>query len=194
MNFEVFNRFPTLHTERLDLKKLEMSHIQEFYSIFSRETVMFQYGMYPITELKDAAWFIERFTESFKAKRSVRWGLFLKNTNLLIGTCGFHGLNELSSRAEIGYELHDAYWHQGYMHEALGTIINWGFTTFDLNRIEALIYPNNDASEQSVKRFGFKYEGCLRQYAFFRDVYQDLNMFSLIRQEWLINEDSNRRG
>lgn len=194
MNLDALNTFPVLETERLKLTKIEPFFLEAFYDIFSREEVMEKYGMFPITELKDAAWFIDRFNESFKGKRSIRWGLILKSENKLIGTCGFHGFNELSSRAEIGYELNDTYWHKGYMSEALDAIIEWGFTAFELNRIEALIYPDNPSSERIASRHGFKFEGCLRQYAYFRNVYQDLNMFSLLKQEWLNHENTSSRG
>ncbi len=80
------------------------------------------------------------------------------------------------------------------MSEALDAIIKWGFTSFDLNRIEALIYPDNPSSELIASRHGFKLEGCLRQYAYFRNVYQDLNMFSLLKQEWINHENTSGRG
>ncbi|GAU78985.1 GNAT family N-acetyltransferase [Fusibacter sp. 3D3] len=194
MRLEALDVFPVLETERLILTKIEPFYLESFYEIFSKEKVMEKYGMFPITELKDGAWFIERFNDSFKNKRSIRWGLILKSNHKLIGTCGFHGFNELSSRAEMGYELDDQYWHKGLMREALEAIIKWGFTTFELNRIEALIYPDNVASEQIVIRNGFVFEGCLRQYAYFRNVYQDLNMYSLLKEEWLIHENISSRG
>ncbi|MBF4691840.1 GNAT family N-acetyltransferase [Fusibacter ferrireducens] len=193
MRLEALDIFPVIETERLRLCKIEPLYLEAFFDIFSKEKVMEKYGMFPITELNDAVWLIERFNEGFINKRSIRWGLILKSNNKLIGTCGFHGFNELSSRVEMGYELNDLYWHKGLMGEALKAIIKWGFTTFELNRIEALIYPDNPASEQVVMRNGFKYEGCLRQYAFFRNVYQDLNMYSLLKQEWAIYENISRR-
>ncbi len=184
MNTNIFSQFPVLETERLFLGRIEPVHLKDFYEIFSSENVMVLYGMYALTEYKDAAWFIQRFNESFAARRSIRWGMYLKSNGKLIGTCGYHGFSEMSSRAEMGYELNEVFWRQGYMDEALKAIITWGFSVFDLNRIEVLIYPENQASEGIALKNHFKFEGLLRQYAYFRDIYQDLNMFSLLRQEW----------
>ena len=194
MRLEALNSFPALETERLWLKELRTSDIFDFFDIFSRENVMELYGMFPINELDDAQWFIERFNDSLKNKRAIRWGIYDKKHNRLIGTCGFHSFNELASRAEMGYELHEDYWRKGIMNEALNAIIKWGFNIFELNRIEALIYPSNLASEMLILKCGFTKEGLLRQYAFFREVYQDLNIFSLLKQEWRYNENINSRG
>ncbi|MNH46591.1 ribosomal-protein-S5-alanine N-acetyltransferase [compost metagenome] len=51
----------------------------------------------------------------------------------------------------------------------------------NLERIEAFVYPENETSENMLKKLGFVHEGYLRKYAYFRDKHQDLNMFSLIK-------------
>jgi ribosomal-protein-alanine N-acetyltransferase len=51
----------------------------------------------------------------------------------------------------------------------------------NLNRIEALVYPENTDSHSLLMKSGFLKEGILREYAFFRDVRQDLVMYSLLK-------------
>ncbi len=60
------------------------------------------------------------------------------------------------------------YWHQGYMSEALRAMLAYGFETLELNRIEALVMPENEASAILLLRLGFSEEGVLREYAFFK--------------------------
>jgi ribosomal-protein-alanine N-acetyltransferase len=56
----------------------------------------------------------------------------------------------------------------------------------NLNRVEALIMPGNIASEKVLLKLGFQCEGLLRQYAYFKDSFYDLQMFALLKQDWII--------
>lgn len=76
-------------------------------------------------------------------------------------------------------------WGKGYIKEVLKAIIGYGYEVMNLNRIEAVVYPENKASIKSLINQGFKKEGLLEEYAFFRNVYQDLIMFSLLKKNWV---------
>jgi hypothetical protein len=52
---------------------------------------------------------------------------------------------------------------QGYMFEALCAAIAWGWAQMDLNRIEAVVHPDNAGSIALLERLGFVLEGRLRQ-------------------------------
>ena len=79
------------------------------------------------------------------------------------------------------HELHRDYWDRGFVHEAVGEIINFSFDNLDIQRIEAMIYPDNINSKKSLESLGFQYEGLLRNYVYFRNKHQDMKMYSLIR-------------
>jgi len=123
---------------------------------------------------------ITNFTNVFVEGKSIRWAIELKKDNKLIGTCGFHNWNKRHLRAEIGYELNDNYWKIGYVFEAISEIISFGFSKLELNRIEALVYPENINSHSSLAKLGFSREGLLKEYCIFRDKKQDLIMYSMI--------------
>ncbi|MGR5874200.1 GNAT family N-acetyltransferase [Bacillus pacificus] len=57
---------------------------------------------------------IQTFKNRYEEGSVFRWGIEKKGTDQLIGTCGFHLINHHHKRAEIGYELDDTYWGQGY--------------------------------------------------------------------------------
>ncbi|MDK2866074.1 MAG: [ribosomal protein S5]-alanine N-acetyltransferase [Clostridiales bacterium] len=186
MDKAVFTNFPIIHTERLTLRALANTDTYDFYRILSSETAMRYYGIMPIETREIASWFIDQYRSGFLNETLIRWAITLRESDDFIGSCGFQGLNENASRAEIGYELHPNYWGVGYMKEALSAIIAWGFDIFELNRIEALIYPENRPSEKTVLSLGFTLEGCLKEYAFFRNQYTDLNLFRLLKREYTL--------
>ena len=177
--------FPKLETDRLILKEIEVENATSIFNIFSNEEVMKYYGQFPMKSIEEAENLIAMFDENFKNGKGIRWGILLKEESKIIGTCGYHNWNKRHSRAEIGYELSMDAWGKGYITEAVKAIIDYGYEIMYLNRIEAVVYPENKASMRSLINQGFKKEGLLEEYAFFRNVYQDLIMFSLLKKNWL---------
>lgn len=176
------NIFPILETDRLWLRELKLSDCHDFLEIFSSESVMKWYGMFPIDSMESAIKILENLRNTFPEGRGLRWAVVHKESGKFIGTCGFHNHNLMSRRAEIGYELSEAFWNQGFATEAIQAMLAFGQNYMNLHRIEALVYPENIASKKALVALGFEEEGLLRGYAYFRNRYQDLQMFSLINE------------
>ncbi|SHH34446.1 GNAT family N-acetyltransferase [Clostridium grantii] len=182
MEYLLERDFVVIETERLILRRIDLSDNTDLFEIFSSEKIMMFYGMFPMKELIESDNLIMNFNKGFEEGRTIRWGIELKKENKLIGTCGYHNWNKKNFRAEIGYELSDKYWRKGYITEAVNGIIEYGFHHMCLNRIEALVYPENIASQESLRKLGFVKEGLLREYAFLRNKKQDLIMYSLLKR------------
>ena len=180
----MFEAHYVLETERLLLRELKEEDAEDLYEIFSSEEVMRYYGMYPVEEIESVKEMIRNFHSGFMNNRSIRWGIVEKLSSKVVGTCGFHCINERHLRTEIGYELSEKYWHKGYMQEALKEIIGYGFDKLKFMRIEGLIYPDNKSSRKSLEKLGFREEGLLREYMNFRDERTDLLIFSLLKREF----------
>ncbi len=172
--------FPIIETKRLILRSLHATDCHAMLDIFSKESVMQYYGMYPIRTLENAINLINALQNTFYEDRGIRWAMVLKEGNRMIGTCGFHNLSLVQRRSEMGYELNDDYWGLGYAKEAIEAMRDYGTAKLNLHRIEALVYPENEASQGVLERLGFVREGLLRGYAYFRNTYQDLYMYSWI--------------
>jgi len=88
-------------------------------------------------------------------------------------------------RAGIGYELGHVFWRKGIMTEALTAIIGLGFKVMGLNRIEAVVMPENEPSLRLLAKLGFYNEGILKEYENWgRKGFRDLCMLSLLRKTW----------
>lgn len=179
---EISCKFPIIETERLILRKLETTDINDLFEILSSERVTKYYGKYPMENLSEAEDLILKFHKAFEDQKSIRWGIELKETNRIIGTCGFHCWNKNHFRAEVGYELGEAFWNKGYATEAICAILKYGFEFMELERIEAIVYPENKYSEKLLLNLGFEHEGLLKKYANFRDKQQNLNIFAIFRK------------
>ncbi len=116
----------------------------------------------------------------------IRWGITRKSEPSLIGSCGYYGFHTWHLRAGIGYELAQPFWRQGIMAEALRAILELGFGGIGLNRIEAVVMPENEASIKLLEKLGFHNEGILKEYENRGDKgFIDLCMLSILKREWL---------
>lgn len=70
------------------------------------------------------------------------------------------------------------------MTEALRAMLSYGFEQMRLNRVEALVYVENEASIRLLERLGFLREGILRQYFRRGEEYYDHWLLSLLKADW----------
>lgn len=174
-------KFPVIETDRLLLRDLKTSDNKSIFDIFSSEIIMKYYGMNPIKSTDEAEKLINNLNKSYNENKVIRWGIVLKEENILIGTCGFHSWNKSNSRVEIGYELSRNYWNKGYATEVISSIIDYGFNELNLHRIQALVNPENKTSHHLLLKLGFEKEGTLKDYGYLNEKYYDLIMYSLIK-------------
>jgi len=174
----------TLQTERLLLRPLRETDAQAFFAIRSNPTVMRYHTSIPWTEIDLAVAKISRDMAAMQSGKYLSLGIERTEDRVFIGTCGLFSLDEQCRRAEIGYELlHDA-WGKGYMHEALVALLKYGFSTLELNRIEADIHPDNIGSAKSLERLGFQKEGYLRERWIVGDQVSDSVLYGLLLSDW----------
>lgn len=176
--------FPTLHTPRLVLREIAMDDAPALLDIFGDADAMRWYGTDPLATLEQARQMVEKFAgwRNLPAP-GVRWGLALREGGPLIGSVGLFKWNPGWRCCTLGYELARTRQGQGLMSEALRAALAWGFKHMALNRIEAQVHPDNQASLTLLERLGFKVEGRARQAGFWLGRYQDLVNLSLLREE-----------
>lgn len=179
--------FPQLTTERLQLREITMADAPDLMQVYGNAEVMRWFGTDPVTELAQVEAMIARWAGlRQQADPATRWGIQRQGDSTLVGTCGLFAVNRAWRKCTLGYDLALPAQGQGYMQEALHAALDWGFTTLELNRIEAQIHPDNLASINLVLKLGFHREGVLRQVGFWGGSFHDLIQFSLLRNEWVL--------
>lgn len=134
------------------------------------------------TSIEDADALIASIDEVIDTGKGIHWGLFLPERDYLIGTMGFFRWDHHHRRAEIGYMLHPDYHRRGLMSLAMHLALQYAWTAMNLHSIEARTYPENEASQQLLRKYGFVQEGYLRECFYFDGVFSDSVIFSLLRQ------------
>lgn len=101
------------------------------------------------------------------------FGITWAETDQLLGAMGVHPKFE-HDRAEIGYWMGKPHRSKGYTSHALKRVIQFGFETLKLNRIQADYYVFNPASRRVMEKAGMTFESLRRQYYKKGDRYIDM--------------------
>lgn len=180
-------KFPIIETTRLKLREPLQKDAIALLEVTQDEAVMKYYGMAPFESKAEALGEINWFNKIYTQKEGIRWVITEKGVGNYIGDIGFHNYETAHSRAEIGLKLAKAFWRKGIMTEALEQVLKYGFMVMQLNRIEAVVDPENAACLGLLKKAGFVEEGTLREYEHEAKGYVDLVMLSLLKKDRLVS-------
>lgn len=180
----MFTQFPCLTTDRLLLRRIQLTDAEALFAIFSDANVMEFYGHMPHRSEDDSQELIRQQHAWYARREGIRWGITRKGQDRVIGSCGFYLFDEGFHRAETGYELNRTFWREGIMTEAMAAILTYAFAELGLHRIEAVVDDVNERSKGLLRKLGFTHEGTLRQRFYFRDRFWDEHYFGLLSNEW----------
>jgi len=182
---KAFQTFPQFETKNLLLRRIHPADASALFKVLADDEVTEFYDDDAFTDISQARGQIEAWENGYKKLGCIRWGITRKGEGYLIGSCGYYGFHTWYKRASIGYELGRNHWRQGIMTEALTAIIDFGFGDIELNRLEAVIMPDNTASIKMLEKLRFRKEGLLEEYERWGSKgFVDLCMFSLLRKTW----------
>lgn len=102
----------------------------------------------------------------------------------IIGMIGFHQLNWLNKRAEIGCWLSADQQGKGLMTTACGALLQIGFEHYGLHRIEIRVAAQNQKSRAIPERLGFKKEGELKEATYLNGRYEDIVIYGMTATEY----------
>ncbi|KAF0823121.1 GNAT family N-acetyltransferase [Cytobacillus firmus] len=173
--------FPILETERLILREATEEDAKDMFVYLSDQLVVKHMGISACETPEEVLGEIEWYKSIYTNGTGIRWGITLKDSGKVIGSCGFLNRNPKHYRSEVGYELSREHWGKGIANEALERVLKFGFEHLGLERIEALIEPKNLSSQKLVERQGFTREGLLRHYEYTNGKFDDLYMYSILK-------------
>ncbi len=176
-----FSEFPTLETERCLLREMTQNHAPAILKHLGNPKVKQYLNMNLFQDIEDAKRWIDWMNRYFSEQDGLRWGITLKSSGEFMGSVGLHGWNRWVRFAEVGYDLAEAFWGQGYATEVTRRVIQFGWEAMNLQRIEADVVSGNDGSIRVLEKLGFQYEGTRRQRVLLGDTYHDELLYALLK-------------
>jgi ribosomal-protein-alanine N-acetyltransferase len=142
-----------LETARLYLRELQPSDIDDLYEVLGDAETM-RFYPHPKTRQETGGW-IEWSRAAYAENGFGLWASILKANGRLIGDSGLTVQQVEGERfVEVGYHLNKAYWHRGLATEAALACRDHAFTAVGVDRLIALIRPENEPSWRLARRLG----------------------------------------
>lgn len=172
----------TLVTDRLILSRWKLSDARSLFEYAKNPNVGPAAGWPPHPNL----WYSLRLILQVLIPTGV-YAIRDKKTGAAIGTISFSedkfrpGMRSM----ELGYSMSEEYWGRGLMTEAVREMIRYGFEELRLDRICVCTGPENEKSQNVIRKCGFTYEGTLRKaFLVYDGSVRDVMCYSLAREEY----------
>ena len=182
---DVFGNFPTLETSRLILRKFKLTDVDDLFEYASNKNIDKYVPWHVYNDRNEAVEFINSKIQRYNEGKLSSWAIELKKNNKMIGSIDFGKWYTKSNCATIGYTISCDYWNNGYATEALREVIKFGFETMKLHRIQMEHVKENVASGKVMMKNGLKYEGTLRDAAYYKGKYYDKKIYSILKKEYM---------
>lgn len=113
------------------------------------------------------------------------FGIALKETEALIGSCGLHHVTAPHRSAELGIQIGEiACQGRGFGSEAIRLLLGHAFDTLGLHRVELRVHENNPRAIRCYERLGFRREGERREARWWAGRWWSVLEYALLESEW----------
>ncbi|WP_040327387.1 GNAT family N-acetyltransferase [Clostridium ihumii] len=159
--------FKNIETKRLILKNISTDDREFIFNQFSNDMVnRYLFDAEPLINIEDADELINFYIQP-EPRLQHRWIIIRKSDGVKMGTCGYHCWNQKNCKVEVGYDLQEEFWGNGYMQESMRELITFAINYMNIKEIYAYIYVENQRSIHLVEKLGFALIGS--SYEIFRN-------------------------
>lgn len=191
---KIFSHIPTLKTEYLTLRKIDVSDYKDMYD-YARRPEVTRYLLWDEhPNEKYTRRYLEFLQTQYRKGLFYDWGVIHRGDGRMIGTCGFTSVDIVNMRAEVGYVINPDYRGNGFAGEALDAVLDFGFNVIGFHRIEAHYIVGNDDSRRVMEKCGMTFEGIMRDYMEIKGRYRDIGICSVLASEFIKKQDRQNKS
>lgn len=181
-----FTGTKNLITDRCHLKKLTINDSEQlFKNVFSDKSVSDYMSWKQYNNETDVLKYLSEWQHIYNENlQECYWGIFLKQSDELVGTVYLYPENTEAELGFISYCQGTKYWGNGYMTESVAAVLKFAFNEIGYNNIYSFCAQSNTRSQKVLERLGFNQEALLRCYD--KTVYgiEDCYYYSLLKNEF----------
>jgi diamine N-acetyltransferase len=184
MTDQPFKPLPILRGEHVYLRPGERSDVPNWVRwLNDAETTSFLNMRAPMSEAMEEKWFEEMV--GHQGKDQFHFVICLLENDRPIGSLNLFAVDYVNGNAGIGISIGEkSLWGKGYGTDAMNALVDFGFGMLRLERMWLEVYVFNKRARRSYDKSGFILEGVERRAVFKRGEYLDVELMSILRDEW----------
>jgi RimJ/RimL family protein N-acetyltransferase len=149
-----------LETARLVIRSLESRDAESWLAMLSDPEVWRFLPPGPAPTMGTFAEVLERRHAAEREVGYTLWAIEDKATGTFLGQCGIRRIDEgAEPEIELAYHYVRASWNKGYGTEAAIAVLTHGLGPVGLDRIIAVVMPENVGSWRVMEKAGMRYQG-----------------------------------
>jgi RimJ/RimL family protein N-acetyltransferase len=176
-------RRPMLEGERIVLRTIKTDDIDTIFELTRKYPDMGD--IFPVSLLHELI--VEKHFEpgDSSGEDSEACLLITDKSGTIMGSIAYmKGLRYIEG-LELAYHIfRPIYRAKGYMSEALQVLMNYLFVVKKIPRLQINLEKGNTGSRKVAEKCGFTYDGAMRKALLSKGKWKDIEMFSLLREEW----------
>ena len=179
---------PVLDGERIYLRPPQLADWSGWARLRaeSREFLAPWEPTWPADALSNAAFRrrMRRYARDARDDQGYVFFMFRRADDGLLGGITLSNIRRgVTQACSTGYWIGKQHARQGYMRDALMTLIPWVFDDLGLHRLEAACLLENQPSRELLRQCGFAEEGYARQYLRIDGAWRDHLLFALLQSD-----------
>ena len=175
-----------IETERLILRRFRAEDAQAMYDRWASDPEVTRFLTWPPHESADSTrQLLALWEKGYEKIDNYQWAITVKaQDDLPIGSIAVVFCDDAVRKAEVGYCIGRAWWHQGITSEALAGVIGFLFEDVGMERVEARHDVNNPNSGKVMEKCGMRKEGVMRRADRNNQGIVDCCIHAILRDEW----------
>lgn len=171
--------------QRIVLREYRQEDVEAVWA-YSHDPEVTRFTVWPPNDRSSTEAFVNRaIAASVQEPRQVfELAVADRRSDRVLGGARLTIRSTLHQVGDVGYVIHRECWGQGLAGEAVRLLLELGFTSLSLHRIEATCDPDNVRSRRVLEKAGFQWEGYLRQHLWVQGRRRDSLLFGLLAPDW----------
>lgn len=136
---------------------------------------------HPEYSLNESELWVASRKQAWDKQQDYSFAIYSIVNDELLGGIDINEINHQHKIGNVGYWVRKKALNQGVASEAIKLIVEFGFNSLDLNRLEIIMVTNNRASRKVAEKVGAQYDGVLEKRLIVHGTAMDACMYSLVK-------------
>lgn len=110
------------------------------------------------------------------------WGIYLQQTDILIGSIHLSKISKLHRHAQISFLLAQDYWGQGFTTEAVTCVIEFVFEELQLNKLLAKCFIEHYPTHRVLQKLHMNIEGISKRHFYLDGAFHDVTLYARFKE------------